>query len=205
VLDARNRLGCFEFPEEPCLCGRFRLRPDPYPRGLDDRFSAAKVEKPIKEWRIVAKDRYPACIDWPTCEKIRSIVSDNRAEYMRTRTRAAPRDGELLLHGIAWCAQCGRKMYVRYKGDGEYVCNHLRSHSGLDACQHIRAARVDGAVADTFLTALEPAERDALSRARQARNQVDDALRANAKREVERTRARRCCAVWSRKWFSTGG
>jgi len=87
----------------------------------------------------------------------------------------------------------------------QYVCNHSRFHSGLPACQHIRAARVDAAVADTFLTALAPAERDALSRARQARNQVDDALRANAEREVERTRARRCCAVLSRKWFSTGG
>jgi DNA invertase Pin-like site-specific DNA recombinase len=153
----------------------------------EDRCSA-KVAKPIEEWRIVVKDRYPAYIDWPAYEKIRSIVSDNRAEYMRTRTRGAPRDGELLLHGIAWCARCGHKMYVRYKGGGEYVCNHLRSHSGVPACQHIRAARVDAAVADAFLTALAPAELDALSRARRAQSQVDAALRANAEREVERTR-----------------
>jgi hypothetical protein len=45
---------------------------------------------------------------------------------MRIKTRGAPRNGELLLHGIAWCARCGHKMYVRYKGGGEYVCNHLR-------------------------------------------------------------------------------
>ena len=134
------------------------------------------------------KDRYPAYIDWPSYEKIRRIVSDNRAEYMRIKTRGAPRDGELLLHGIAWCARCGHKMYVRYKGGGEYVCNHLRSHSGLPTCQHIRAARVDAAVADAFLTALAPAELDALSRARRAQSQVDAALRANAEREVERTR-----------------
>ena len=162
--------------------GRTRIR-----ARRDDR-AAAKVAKPIEEWRIVVKDRYPAYIDWPTYEKIRSIVSDNRAEYMRTKTRGAPRDGELLLHGIAWCARCGHKMYVRYKGGGEYVCNHLHSHSGLPTCQHIRAARVDAAVADAFLTALAPAELDALSRARQTQNQVDDALRTNAEREVERTR-----------------
>ena len=90
--------------------------------------SPVKVAKPIEEWRIVVKDRYPAYIDWPTYEKIRDIVSDNRAEYMRIKTRGAPRDGELLLHGIAWCGRCGHKMYVRYKGGGEYVCNHLRSH-----------------------------------------------------------------------------
>ncbi|RWR16890.1 recombinase family protein [Sinirhodobacter populi] len=148
----------------------------------------AKIARPIDDWRIVVKDRYPAYIDWPTYEKIRNIVSDNRAEYMRTKTRGAPRDGELLLHGIAWCARCGHKMYVRYKGGGEYVCNHLRSHAGLPTCQHIRAARVDAAVADAFLTALAPAEFDALSRARKAQSQVELALRTNAEREVERTR-----------------
>lgn len=107
----------------------------------------AKMPRPLDEWRIVVKDRYPAYIDWPSYEKIRSIVSDNRAEYMRIKTRGAPRDGELLLHGIAWRARCGHKMYVRYKGGGEYVCNHLRTHSGLPVCQHIRAAGVDAAVA----------------------------------------------------------
>lgn len=163
--------------------GRTRMR-DTTPDGG----SPAKVAKPLEEWRIVVKGRYPAYVDWPTYERIRRIVSDNRAEYMRTKTRGIPRDGELLLHGIAWCGRCGHKMYVRYKGGGEYVCNHLRTHSGLPTCQHVRATAVDAAVADTFLTALAPAELDALSRARRAQDQVDAVMRANAEREVERTR-----------------
>ncbi|WP_287181492.1 zinc ribbon domain-containing protein [Mesorhizobium sp.] len=134
------------------------------------------------------KDRYPPYIDWPTYENIRDVVRDNRAEYMRIKTRGAPRNGELLLHGIVWCGRCGHKMYVRYKGGGEYVCNHLRSHTGLPACQHIRASRVDAAVADAFLAALAPAEIDTLSRARRAQQQVDKALRSSAERELERKR-----------------
>ena len=148
----------------------------------------AKVPRPIEEWRIVVRDRYPAYIDWPTYEKIRTTIRDNRAEYMRTKTRGAPRDGDLLLHGIAWCARCGHKMYVRYKAGGEYVCNHLRSTEGLPDCQHIRAARVDAAVADAFLTALAPVELDALSRACRAQQQVDIALRTSAERQLERKR-----------------
>ncbi len=147
-----------------------------------------KAQRPIEQWRIIVKDRYPAYVDWPTYEKIRAIVKDNRAEYMRTKTRGAPRDGELLLHGIAWCARCGHKMYVRYKGGGEYVCNHLRSQEGLPACQHIRAARIDAAVASAFLTALAPAELDALSRSRRAQQQTTNALRIGAERELERKR-----------------
>ncbi|MDX8503141.1 recombinase family protein [Mesorhizobium sp. VK4C] len=153
-----------------------------------DGASRAKAPRPIEEWRIVVKDRYPAYVDWQTYEMIRNIIRDNRAEYMRNKTRGAPRDGDLLLHGIAWCARCGHKMYVRYKGGGQYVCNHLRSNEGLPACQYIRAARVDAVVADAFLTALAPAELDALSKARRAQQQVDTALRSSAERQLERKR-----------------
>ncbi|MFQ6164080.1 recombinase zinc beta ribbon domain-containing protein [Sinorhizobium meliloti] len=66
--------------------------------------------------------------------------------------------------GIAWCGRCGYKMYVRYKGGGEYACNHLHSHSGLPDCQRVRAAQIDAAVADAFLAALAPGEFDALRR-----------------------------------------
>ena len=103
-----------------------------------------KAPRPMGEWRIVVKDRYPAYIDWPTYEKIRAVIRDNRAEYMRIKTRGAPRDGDLLLHGIVWCGRCGHKMFVRYKGGGEYVCNHLHTNEGLPTCQpvsytHLRA------------------------------------------------------------------
>lgn len=162
--------------------GRTQLR-----KPLDGRLPM-KAPRPIEEWRIVIKDRYPAYIAWPCYEKIRGIISDNRAEYMRNKTRGAPREGELLLQGIAWCGRCGHKMYARYKGGAEYVCNHLRSHQGLPACQYIRAPRVDAAVAQAFLTALAPAEIDALSRARRAQQQAEKAMRRSAEQQVERRR-----------------
>ena len=174
--------------KNPAYAGAFvygRTRFQPSKR---EGASPQKAPRPIEEWRIVVKDRYPAYIDWPTYEKIRTVIRDNRAEYMRTKTRGTPRDGELLLHGIAWCARCGHKMYARYKSGGEYVCNHLRSQAGLPACQHIRAARIDAAVADAFLTALAPAELDALSRSRRIQQQMDNALRVGAERELERKR-----------------
>ncbi len=163
--------------------GRTRLR-----KASDNDRLPMKVPRPIGEWRIIVKDRYPAYIDWQTYEKIRTMMSDNRAEYMRNKTRGAPRDGELLLHGIVWCARCGHKMYVRYKNGGQYVCNHLRSHQGLPACQYLRAPRIDAAVAQAFLTALAPAEIDVLSRVRRAQQQADQAVRNGAERQLQRKR-----------------
>jgi DNA invertase Pin-like site-specific DNA recombinase len=163
--------------------GRTRLRKAP-----DNSRLPMKVPRPIGEWRIVVKDRYPAYIGWQTYEKIRAMMSDNRAEYMRNKTRGAPRDGELLLHGIVWCAKCGYKMYVRYKNGGQYVCNHLRSHQGLPACQYLRAPRIDAAVAQAFLTALAPAEIDVLSRVLRAQQQTDQAVRNSAECQLQRKR-----------------
>nr|WP_289624931.1 hypothetical protein [Sinorhizobium sp. 7-81] len=68
-------------------------------------------------------------------------------------------------------------MYIRYKGGGEYVCNHLHSHACLPDCQRIRASPIDAAVAGAFLAALAPAELDAVSRTRQAQHHVNKALR----------------------------
>jgi DNA invertase Pin-like site-specific DNA recombinase len=163
--------------------GRTRLR-----KARSEGCSAMKAPRPVEEWRIIVKDRYPAYLDWPTYEKIRAIIRDNRAEYMINKTRGAARDGDLLLHGIAWCGRCGHKMYVRYKNGGEYVCNHLRTHHALPICQHVRAERVDEAVHQAFLAALAPAEIEALWSARRAKQQADNALLSGSERQLERKR-----------------
>ena len=125
----------------------------------------------------MVKDKYPAYIDWATFEKIQAMLRDNRAEYLRNKSRGIPRDGAALLHGITWCGECGHKMVVRYKGGSQYVCNHLRQQHDVPVCQCLRAAPIDAQVAAAFLGAVAPAEIDALSRARKAQLQADEALR----------------------------
>lgn len=147
-----------------------------------------KTPRAMANWRIVVKDRYPPYIDWRTFEGIRATLADNRAEYMRTKTRGAPREGDLLLQGLAWCGRCGHKMFVRYKGGGEYVCNHLRTQQGLPGCQSLRAASIDAAVGRAFLAAIAPAELDALARAHRTRRQADEAALKAAVQQLERKR-----------------
>jgi hypothetical protein len=53
---------------------------------------------------IWLSSKYPAYISWETFEKIKAMLGDNRAEYLRTKSRGIPRDGAALLHGIT----CGR-------------------------------------------------------------------------------------------------
>ena len=66
--------GCRSDTEKSCLCGSVRLRTNT----TTDNSTAnrqLKAAKPIEEWRIVVKDRYPAYIDWKTYEKIRCIAT----------------------------------------------------------------------------------------------------------------------------------
>ena len=147
-----------------------------------------KSPRPGMDWRIVVKDKYPAYISWETFEKIKAMLRDNRAEYLRTKSRGIPRDGAALLHGITWCGECGHKMVVRYKGGSQYVCNHLHQHRGVPVCQCLRAAPIDTQVAKAFLEAVAPAEIDALSRARKAQRQADEALRRAEEQQVQRLR-----------------
>ena len=140
--------------------GRTRQKPSNLPGARP-----VKSPRPGMDWRIVVKDKYPAYISWETFEKIKAMLRDNRAEYLRIKSRGIPRDGAALLHGITWCGECGHKMVVRYKGGSQYVCNHLHQHRGVPVCQCLRAAPIDTQVAMAFLEAVAPAEIDALSRA----------------------------------------
>ena len=113
--------------------GRTRMGPS---KGHGSR--AKRKLRSDEEWRIVVKDKYPAYVHWETFEPIQAMLRDNRAEYLHNKTRGIPRDGAALLHGIAWCGECGHKMAVRYKGGSQYVCNHLRQEHGEPVCQCLR-------------------------------------------------------------------
>lgn len=160
---------------------------------MQDRAAGGRgkqVRCPEEGWRFVVRDRYPAYVGWETFEKIQAMLRDNRAEYVRLKSRGVPRDGAALLHGITWCGECGHKMVVRYKGGSTYVCNHLHLQHGhgTPVCQTLRAAAIDARVAEAFLQAIAPAEMDAWTEARRVENQADTALRRAEEQQVERLR-----------------
>ncbi len=149
-----------------------------------------QARRPDEGWRFVVRDRYPAYVEWDMFEKVQAMLRDNRAEYVRLKTRGIPRDGAALLHGITWCGECGHKMTVRYKGGSQYVCNHLQVQHGhvTQECQVLRSAAIDAQVASAFLEAVTPAEMDAWSEARRVEGQADTALRRAEEQQVERLR-----------------
>ena len=163
--------------------GRTRSRPTPYRNG-----KRGSVPRPMAEWKIVVKDKYPAYIDWESFERIQAMLCDNHAEYDRNKTRGAPRDGAVLLQGLVWCGHCGRKMVVQYKSKNSYLCNHLSRLQGDPVCQRLPADPIDERVVAAFFAAVTPAELEAWRRAHDARCQADEALDRAEAQQVERLR-----------------
>lgn len=63
--------------------GRTRFQPPKREGALPQ-----KAPRPMEEWRIVVKDRYPAYIDWPTYEKIRAVIRDTEPNTCASKLEA---------------------------------------------------------------------------------------------------------------------
>jgi DNA invertase Pin-like site-specific DNA recombinase len=115
---------------------------------------------PEQQWRVCIQKKYPPYISWESYHRIQAMLADNYASYRKNQTRGAPRRGASLLQGIAYCGQCGHKMFCQYKRGTRYVCNHLRQQFQEPLCQVISAGPIDRRVIELFMEALSSIELD---------------------------------------------
>ena len=173
--------------EESGLRRRVRVRPYTL-ENLGKYGKKQQTHLPVAQWRFLVRDKYPPYISWEIYEKIQNMLRENYAEYDRNRTRGIPREGKALLHGIAFCGECGHKMCVQYKSGTQYLCNALRQQQGTPVCQRLPGDAVDDQVVAWFFEALSVARIDAaaevLGRADRERDRVLPARR----REIDRLR-----------------
>jgi hypothetical protein len=102
------------------------------------------------------------------------------------------REGLALLQGLLLCGHCGRRLTVRYTGNGgiypRYQCNWLRWESlGTSKdCLNIRCDLLDAAVAEEVLKALQPAELELALPALAELESRDQALARQWQMRIER-------------------
>jgi DNA invertase Pin-like site-specific DNA recombinase len=144
--------------------------------------------RPMGEWRIMLRDKYPAYISWETFERIQQMLRDNHAEYDRNKTRGVPRDGQALLHGILYCGECGHKLCVQYKGGTKYLCNYLRQQHGEPVCQWLPGPPIDEQVVRWFFEALSAASIDLSARTLAEADAQREQLFAARRQQVQRLR-----------------
>ncbi len=114
---------------------------------------------PQDEWRVVIPDHHPGYITWGQFLANRERLAANRTN--REGLAGPAREGLCLLQGLLLCGTCGRRLNVRYKGNGGlypmYECNW--SHREALAprhCMSLPSKPLDVAVGERLLAAVTP-------------------------------------------------
>jgi hypothetical protein len=104
----------------------------------------------------------------------------------------AVREGTALLQGLAICGHCGRRLRVHYRGRNVRPSYHCPGKNVVEGrgqyCLNVGSCQIDAAVADAFLTALQPAGMEAALLAAERLEADHDAALDQWRLEVERYR-----------------
>jgi hypothetical protein len=104
----------------------------------------------------------------------------------------AARRGAALLSGLLRCGRCGRRLFVAYSGTGgrvpRYACRGGRVDRGAAACLTLGSLRLDRAVVDLVLDAVQPAGIDAALTARRDALHDDATKRQAVELALEKAR-----------------
>jgi hypothetical protein len=146
---------------------------------------------PQDEWCVVIRDHHPGYVAWD-----RFGANRQRLEANRTNKEVLPgpaREGLCLLQGLLLCGTCGRRLGVRYTGNGGvypiYQCiwKHREALS-RHACLTVPAGPLDDAIAERLVTAVTPTTIDLALNALASLEERDKAIAAQWHRRIERAR-----------------
>jgi DNA invertase Pin-like site-specific DNA recombinase len=116
--------------------------------------------KPQEQWKVLLLDNHSGYISWEEFQENQRILEANGA-MREGGTGGAAKAGGALLSGLLRCGRCGRQMFVQYSGTTgrvpRYGCHGGRDQRGSAACLSLGAWRVDRAVVDQVLEAIQPA------------------------------------------------
>lgn len=116
---------------------------------------------PRSQWHVLIREHHAGFIDWQTYEANQQRLAKNTRPQPHGGAGAV-REGGALLQGLASCGHCGRRLHIHYRGrnssPGYHCAGKVLVESRSVYCLNIGGVRIDEAVTQAFITALEPAK-----------------------------------------------
>ncbi|TAK30232.1 MAG: recombinase family protein [Myxococcaceae bacterium] len=135
----------------------------------DGRSHTTRRRKSPEAWTVFLPDHHDGYITWAEYRQTQRMLEANVSRREASQPGAARR-GAALLSGLLRCGRCGRRLCVAYSGTGgrvpRYACRGGRVDRGAAACFTLGSLRVDRAVVEHVLEAIQPAGIDAALTAR---------------------------------------
>ena len=146
---------------------------------------------PLDAWPVRIENHHDGYVSWQEYERNQQLLADNRTNAEHMLLSGAAREGLALLQGLLLCGRCGRRLSVRYKGNGgiypTYDCNARRREGvATTSCMSLRCDLLDTAVSGRVLTVLQPAELEVAEEALQQLEHRDTAMSAQWRMRLER-------------------
>jgi len=143
---------------------------------------------PQDQWRIVIHDHHPGYITWDQFVANRKRLAANRTN---SEILAGPaREGHCLLQGLLLCGICGRRLSVRYTGNGGiypiYDCTSRKEST--HHCFSTQAKPLDDAIVQRLLAAVTLVTVKLALEALNNLEEGDKAISAQWRRRIERAR-----------------
>jgi len=136
--------------------GRYHDQKRVDPQGL---FIHHTVQLPKEQWQVFIPDHHPGYITWEVYEENLKQLQNNRTNI---EVSGPAREGTALLQGLVLCGKCGRRMTVRYTGNGGvspvYECKGRWEHGTRATCTTVSAPIIDQAIAARVIQVMQPAE-----------------------------------------------
>jgi DNA invertase Pin-like site-specific DNA recombinase len=148
--------------KNPCYAGAFAYGKTAARTRIEDGRArqSSRFRKPQKEWKVLLLDHHPGYISWEEYLENQQRLETNVAMY-EGESSGAVKLGAALLSGLLRCGHCGRKLQVVYSGTSgrvpRYVCRGDRGDRESSRCLTVGSLRLDRAVAQTVLAAIQPA------------------------------------------------
>ena len=146
---------------------------------------------PMDDWLVTIKEHHEGYITWEEFIKNQEVLENNRTNGEETLLSGPAREGLALLQGLLICSGCGRRLSVRYKGNGgiypTYECT-WRKREGLSssACVVIRADIIDRAISKRVLEVIQPQQIEKALKAFEELEKMNEAVCRQWQMRIER-------------------
>jgi len=145
----------------------------------------------MPDWHVHLPEHHEGYITVEDFEQNRKRLEHNRTSSEASLLSGAAREGLALLQGLLLCGCCGRRLTVRYQGNGGvdpvYVCDWKhREALATEDCVSVRSYLLDEAVGEEVFKVLKPAEIELALAALHELEERDEALMRQWQMRIER-------------------
>lgn len=159
---------------------------------LQDGLVRQRIQKmPRDAWLVEIQNHHEGYITWDEYSANQEQLERNRTQRPENILPQAAREGLALLQGLLVCRGCGRRLTVRYRGNGGiypiYECNwRKRQGRAKKSCMSMACAPLDQAMADRVLEAVNPEHLQLTLAAQEELTARDSSLRRQWEMRIQR-------------------